>query len=92
MTPEEKQKLNEIAEQVAENNKMLHKLYRKARWGTIIRIFYWTIIIILTFGSYYFIQPYIDQLLKVYSGFGADVGTVKGATSGAADFLKNFGI
>ena len=91
MNPDEKQMLRDIAEQVAENNKILRKLRSKARWGTVIHALYWIVIIGLSVGSYYFIQPYMDQLLKVYSGLGADVGTVKSVAGGATDLLKNLG-
>lgn len=91
MNPDEKQMLRNIAEQVAENNKILHKLYRKAKLGTIVRSFYWVVIIGLSLGSYYFIQPYVNQLMGVYSGFGVDVNTIKGVTTGATDLLKNLG-
>ncbi|MFA6536286.1 MAG: hypothetical protein WC250_02655 [Candidatus Paceibacterota bacterium] len=91
MNPDEKQMLRDIAEQVAENNKLLHKLYSKARWGTVVRAAYWLVIIGLSVGSYYFIQPYVNQLMGVYSGLGADVGTVKSVAGGATDLLKNLG-
>ena len=63
-----------------ENNEMLHKMRRSQKWATVWRIFYWAVIIILSFGTYYLIQPYINAL--------------QSATGGKVNFdqvFKNFG-
>ena len=58
---------------------MLRKMHRAALWGRIFHFFYWAIIIGLSVGAYYFIQPYVDQLRGVYGGIKQDVGTVHNA-------------
>ena len=86
--------LEDVKNLSIENNKILHKLRNTARLATIWRIFYWIVIIGLTFGSFYFIQPYIEQLKGIYSGFSGDVGAVKNVTgqvSGVTNLLKGLG-
>jgi len=78
MTPEERSLLQRIAKNVEENNEMLHAIRRAQRWATIWRAIYWTLIIGSTIGAYWIIQPYVDQLLGVYSGAQSNLNTVKG--------------
>jgi hypothetical protein len=68
MLPEEKELLEKSVALGEENNKMLRSLTRSMRWGRIMRIVYWTLLIGSALGAYYFIQPYIEQVLGVYSG------------------------
>ena len=68
MTPEERQMLRESLELSRKNNEILHKLYRATLWGRAIKGLYWLILIGITVGSFYFIQPYIDTLTGVYGG------------------------
>ena len=51
-----------------ENNVLLLKLHRIQRWAQITRILYWFIIIGISFGSFYFLKPYLGNLLNVYTG------------------------
>ena len=55
---------------------MLKSMRSSMRWGRVLRIFYWVVIIGLSFGAYYFIQPYIDQLMGVYGGLKSDMSNV----------------
>lgn len=56
-----------------ENNKMLRSIYRAQRWGRVWKITYWVAVVALAFGAYYYIQPYVDQLLEVYGGLSGQV-------------------
>lgn len=76
MTPEERSLLESTHQLAKENNQLLRTLNRRGRWGTIAKIFYWAIIIGLSFGAFYFIQPYIDFVRNI----GHD-GSTKGQTS-----------
>ncbi len=60
MTPEEKSLLLKTHELAEENNKILRSLRRSRRIGIIMTALYWTLIIGLSLGAFYFIQPYID--------------------------------
>ncbi|MBP9772054.1 MAG: hypothetical protein KBD16_04010 [Candidatus Pacebacteria bacterium] len=68
MNPEEKSMLMEALTLSRENNQILKKMYRATLWNRAIKIFYWVVIIGITIGSFYFLQPYIDTLQGVYGG------------------------
>jgi len=68
MDPEARQLMRNNLKLTEENNEMLKKLYRAHKWGVAWRIFYWTLIIALTFGAYYFIQPFLDQIKNITGG------------------------
>ena len=67
MDPDIKNLLEENLRLSKENNELLLKVRRVQRWSQISRIFYWIIIIGISFGAFYFIQPYIGNLLNVYT-------------------------
>lgn len=77
MSPEEKKLLEETLEFAKENNEMLHSIRRSMRFQRFMSILYWVLIIGSAFGAYYFIQPYIDQLMSVYSGAGDVLNNLK---------------
>lgn len=85
MTPEERQLLIQTHRLAEENNEILRKMRRAALWGRIWHILYWTVIIGLSVGAYYFVQPYVEQVQSVYDGFRSDVDNVRGAASQIGD-------
>lgn len=62
MNPEERSLLERTYKMAEENNEILKSIRRYTRFGTAIKIFYWVIIIGLSVGSIYFIQPLINAL------------------------------
>jgi hypothetical protein len=74
MTPEERSLLERTAALTEENNAILRKMRRSSRWQLAFQIFYWVLIIGLTFGAFYFIQPYINSLMGAL-GEGNSDGT-----------------
>ncbi len=68
MTPEERSLLERTASLAEENNKILRSLRRSGRISLAMRIGYWAVIILLSFGAYYFIQPYIETLGGLVNG------------------------
>lgn len=68
MTPEEKEMLEETLAISQENYKILKSIRRSARIGHAMQMIYWLLIIGASVGAYYFVQPYLEQLLSVYSG------------------------
>jgi len=66
MDPEEKIMLERAIDLSEENNQMLKKLVRAMRWGRLVRFLYWGILIAISVGSFYYVQPYINDLLGVY--------------------------
>ena len=68
MDPESKKLLEETLRLAEENNKILHSLRRAQRIASAMSFLYWFFIIGSAVGAYYFIQPYLDQLISVYGG------------------------
>ena len=64
MTPEEKSLLERTNKLAEENNAILHSLRRSARWSTAFKVIYWFVILGLSVGAFYAIQPYINMLLS----------------------------
>jgi len=67
MDPQDKQKLDRAVALSEENNRILKKLLSGMRWARVMTFIYWVIIIGVSIGAFYFLQPYINQLLKTYS-------------------------
>ena len=67
MDSETKKLLEEVLELGRDNNKMLKKVRgvqkREAVWSALKMI----LVIGIAFGSFYFLQPYVDQLMSMYS-------------------------
>lgn len=61
------QMLEELLELTRENNKILKQMRRSLMWGRALRIVYWLVILGVAIGSFYFLQPYIENLQEVYS-------------------------
>jgi hypothetical protein len=68
MDNDTKQLLVENLDIAKENNLMLKKLVRAQKWAVIYRVVYWSIIILSSLGAYYFIQPFLSNLVNVYTG------------------------
>lgn len=66
MTPEEHRLLERVAECVEDNNVILRRMQRSARWGAFFRVIYWILILGASYSAYLYIKPYADQfpLLK----------------------------
>jgi hypothetical protein len=85
MDSETKKLLIETLELSRENNKVLKKLERAHKWSQFYRMFYWGLIILSLFGSYFFLQPYLQSLLGFYNGG-------QSSTKGLVDVLKDLDV
>ena len=81
MTPEERELLTQSIKLAEENNKMLRGLRLRARISSFLRIIYWLIILGITFGAYYFIEPYVNSMIKSYNDIKSNVENVKNVTT-----------
>lgn len=72
MDPESKKLLQETLELTKENNQMLQSMRRSMRIQRAMSFVYWIFIIGSAVGAYYFIQPYLEELIGVY-GSTSDV-------------------
>jgi len=79
MNPEEKALLEKTYELSKENNKILKSVRRSNRWSAFFKVFYWMIIISISIGAFYYIQPYIDTFMNTYQSIKGDIDNVKSA-------------
>ncbi len=73
MLPEERELLEKTLALAEENNKILQGIKRSMRIGRWWKIIYWTLVVGTALGAYYFIQPYIDQVISVYGGAKSNI-------------------
>jgi uncharacterized membrane protein len=69
MDPESQKLLEETLTLEQENNKMLRSMKRSMLWGRVMTVIYWLLIIGISVGAFYFLQPYVNQVIKTYGGF-----------------------
>ena len=69
MSPEERELLNRSVVLAEENNRMLHAMRRSMYWSRVMSIIYWILIIGISVGAFYFLQPYVNQVVKTYGSF-----------------------
>ena len=65
MDPETKKLLQDTFLLAEDNNKMLHKIRSGQKWASFMRVLYWLIIIGISVGAFYFMQPYIEPVQKL---------------------------
>lgn len=80
MNPDEKKLLERTLQLSVENNLMLHKIQRGLRWARAVRVVYWLGIVAVSLGAYYLVQPYVDQIKGLYSGFGGGIEEIREGT------------
>jgi len=78
MTPEEKSLLERTYKMAEENNRILLSIRRSARLSSVMRYVYWAVIIALSVGAYYFIQPYVNFLMSEFSGSADNTSSSQG--------------
>ena len=63
---ETRELVEKILELTEENNKILRKMRRGIFWGRVFHVIYWVIIIGISIGAYYYIQPLIENMLQLF--------------------------
>ena len=81
MDPESKQLLEKTYSLVEENNKILHKMRHAQKVASFMRIVYWLLIIGISIGAFYFLQPYVNKLEKFIGSTGISIDQLKGLTN-----------
>ncbi len=81
MNPFEKELLQKTHDLSQENNKILRGIRRSNRWGSFFHLLYWVIIIGISVGAFYYIQPYVDTLLKTYKTLQTGIDNVTSLTN-----------
>ncbi len=77
MDQESKEMLERTLELAEENNKMLHSMRRSMQIARIMSFLYWAVIIGSAIGAYYFIEPYLQQVISVYQSAGETLDSIK---------------
>lgn len=80
MEPEDKKMLEKIYELTEENNEIIRKVRSTQKRVFLFQIIRWFLIIGISIGAFYFLQPYVDN----FQYFLED-------TSATIDRIKNFG-
>ena len=78
MTPEERSLLTRTYELASENNSILRGIRRANRFSLAFEIFYWAVIIGVTLGAFYFVQPYLEKSLELLNQAEKSVQTING--------------
>jgi len=77
------EKLGELQEMLEENQRMVKSLYNKAKWATVLSAFKWVLIIGVTVGSFYYIQPFIERFMVAFDSISGN------STTGLSSIFKN---
>ena len=67
MDPESKQLLENTLALTEENNKLLHKIRGVQKRAVVWQVLRWIIILGIAFGSFYFLEPYLNKVMNLYS-------------------------
>lgn len=77
MDNELKKLLEENLELSKENNDLLRSIRGSQKRAAMMRLVYWLLIVGMTFGAYYYIQPYIEQIMSVYTGAETNIKSLQ---------------
>jgi hypothetical protein len=90
MHNESDDKLNEQLERltriVEEDHRLIKGMYARARWASAFRIVYWAVIVFAAFGTYVYVQPYIDSFKEAYQS----VNQFRNSVTGQSGFFEQF--
>ncbi len=70
MSPEERELFKRSIALAEQNNDILRSIQRSMRIQRFMSMIYWIFIIGSAVGAYYLIQPYLEQLIGVYTSAG----------------------
>ena len=90
MTPEEKSLLERTYRLAEQNNALLHSMRRSARLANILRLIYWVVIIGISIGAYFAIQPYLDLMVGYIHTLGTSLSAANSTTQSLGNLLNRF--
>ena len=88
MDPDSKKLLEETFTLEQENNKMLRSMRRSMIWGRVMSVIYWLIIIGISVGAFYFLQPYFNKVLSLYDSISGTQQNTNTSSGSFENFLK----
>lgn len=81
-------RLKEIESEVKTNTNMLISIQRRARIAILFSAIKWIIILGVTFGTFYYTKPYLDQTLELYKKTMSQEQQAGALLDGLKTFLK----
>lgn len=69
--------LDQNFEVAQENNRLLEKIYNQLFWGKVMRALYWLILIGIGVGAFYFLQPFVENILNTYGSIVDGLGELQ---------------
>ncbi|PIP86504.1 hypothetical protein COV42_02415 [Candidatus Campbellbacteria bacterium CG11_big_fil_rev_8_21_14_0_20_44_21] len=94
VNPEQEKDLKEALRLAMENNEILKKMRRSLFWNKVFKTVYLVIILGVTFGAYYFVQPYLENVLGTYQsllGGSEEVKQTGNSLLDISNILSGFG-
>lgn len=80
-------KFEQLRRTVEENHKMLKQVrsvQRRAWWGSMLK---WVVIVAVSLGAYYIVQPFVENLNNAYESVIQSVEEVQNTTSSITGFF-----
>lgn len=90
MDPESKKLLEDTLALAQENNKMLRKIRSVQKWSIFWSWLKIILIIGITLGSFYFLQPYINKITDLYSSISGTAQELNNSGNSFQDLLEKF--
>lgn len=81
MDPMLETRLKAIEEKLDNNQEILLRIRRVQKNGQLFKIFYWILILLATFGAFYYIEPYLNGILEAYTGMQNTQEQIKNSIS-----------
>ena len=82
-------RVKRIEELVEENHKILKRMQHAVRWNRLFWLIKWVVLVATALFGYYYLQPYVDTLVKTYETVQQQIGTIKDTASKATGFFGN---
>ncbi len=90
MDPESKKLLEATFELAEENNKMLRKVRSIQKWGVFWHSLKMILIIGVTLGAFYFLEPYVNKMVDLYNSISGTAEKLNTTRDSFQEFLKKF--
>lgn len=88
MSPEERELLEKSVSLSEENNKMLHAMRRSMFWAHVSSVLYWLVIIGISVGAFYYLEPYVEKAMNLYNSISNVQQKLNTNSSSLGDLLK----
>lgn len=88
MEKEDRERLKRILELTEKNNKIIRQMHATMRWGRVLKVIYWIVILGIAVGAFYFLQPVLTSVRDTYETLGDSVDSIKGSFTTIEDELE----